>query len=164
MNHTWISSLVFYGAALKRTCLVNTYLGNGKQLFQFFTRLSPKALSFKKIKGKQTNTMRDTQLPHRAHICVSIIDRWNRRRPTTIYWRYYCLFSLNSTFSLVFPITRLPTWSSSNREKYENCFLKIERNALKQGETKNSSKFVVNSRWPSSWVSNILQIKSSIKN
>ena len=136
----------------------------GNNFFNFLPGSPRKPFPPKKIKGKQTKKMRDTQLPHRAHICVSIIDRWNRRRPTTIYWRYYCLFSLNSTFSLVFPITRLPTWSSSNREKYENCFLKIERNALKQGETKNSSKFVVNSRWPSSWVSNILQIKSSIKN
>ena len=79
---------------------------------------------------KQSKTMGDTQLPHRAHVCVSFIDRWGRRRPTTIYWRYYCLFSLDSTFSLVFTITHLPNWSWSNREKYKNCFLKIGRNAL----------------------------------
>ena len=50
-------------------------------------------------------------------------------------------------------------WRSSKRKKYKNCFLKIGRNALKYGEANNGSKFVINARWPSSWVCNMLQIK-----
>ena len=46
-----------------------------------------------------------------------------------------------------------------NREENKNCFLKIGRNAYKQGETRNISKFIINPHWPSSWVCNMLQIK-----
>ena len=44
-------------------------------IFQFFSRLSPKALPPKKTPKKQTKTIGDTQRSHRAHICVSFIDR-----------------------------------------------------------------------------------------
>ena len=52
-------------------------------------------------------------------------------------------------------------WSSSSREKYENCFLKIRTNFVKYGEP-NTSKFVVNLGWPSSWACNMLEIKKNI--
>ena len=53
------------------------------------------------------------------------------------------------------PVHTCQSWSSPNRKKYNNCFLKIGINALKYGETNNASKF----QWPCNWVYNMLQIK-----